>query len=432
MGQTRTVSGAVEVLERLAALPGGHQLLALGGRRDDLALVGGAVRDLLCAVGPRELDVTVAPGSSAEVARILADSFSADERPFGETIEPKLHERFGTASLEWVHGRIDIAERRAESYPAPGALPDVRPGTVEEDLARRDFTVNAITVPLGGPRRGELIAVDQALEDLEQGRLRVLHEGSFLEDPTRMLRLARYQARLGLEIEPRTLELAHEALGAGALGSVSGARVASELWLFSEESDTDGFVALGELGVLEALGLPADFDEQLYREASMLLPEDGIFEALEMTVLFHPPGGQGPPSRAAAESLMESFEFFAELRERLLAGAFGVEALAELVEPDISPSRLRALLGARPPEAVAVVGALAARRSPAAGAAVGRWLSELRHVSLEIDGGDLLAAGLTEGPEIGLRLERALQARLDGRIAPGRAAELRAALEGEA
>jgi tRNA nucleotidyltransferase (CCA-adding enzyme) len=429
MAETRTIAGAAEVLERLAAVPGGPELLALARRWGDIALVGGAVRDLLCGMHPRELDVTVAPGASAEAAGALASSIPQQRSE--DPVEPTLHERFGTASVAWQHGRIDIAERRAETYPAPGALPEVRPGTLEQDLARRDFTVNAITIPLGGEHRGELIALEHALDDLRAGRLRVLHEESFLEDPTRLLRLARYRARLGLEVERRTLKLAGAALSAGALGTVSGSRIASELWLFTEEADTAGFTALGDLGVLEALGLPARFDGELHGEASWLMPEDGIFEALDMCILFHPPGGEGPPTVESAERLMESFEFIAELRTRLLGGAFGVDRVASLLQAGMKPSELRALLAGRPPEGLAIIGALAARRSPDAGRAVGRWLSELRHVTLEIDGGDLLAAGIPEGPEIGLRLERTLVMRLDGLLKQGREAELRAALETE-
>ena len=347
MGETRTIADGQAVLERLAALPGGPELLALSRERPDLALVGGAVRDLLCGVGPREIDVTVSPGGSAEVAALLGAAIP-EQRP-DEPIEPTLHERFGTASLNWVHGQIDIAERRAESYPAPGALPEVRPGTLVEDLARRDFTVNAITVPLGGEHRGELIAVEHALEDLAAGRLRILHEESFSDDPTRLLRLARYQSRLGMEVEPRTLELAGVALAAEALQSVSGSRIASELWLFTEEATTDGFTALGSLGVLQALGLPGRFDRELHAEASWLMAEDGIFEALDMAILFHPPGGEGPPTLSEARALMESFEFIVELRARLLAGAFGVDEIAARIEPHSTPSQLRELLGERPP-----------------------------------------------------------------------------------
>ena len=126
--------------------------------------------------------------------------------------------------VEWEAGRVDVAERRAESYAAPGALPEVRPGSVEEDLRRRDFTVNAIAVPLGGPAAESWQAPSTALEDLAAGRLRVLHERSFIDDPTRLLRLARYQARLGFELERRTAELAREALAAGALGDASRGR----------------------------------------------------------------------------------------------------------------------------------------------------------------------------------------------------------------
>ncbi len=118
--------------------------------------------------------------------------------------ETVIHERFATAVVEWIHGRIDIAERRAESYPRPGALPEVRAATVAEDLARRDFTVNAIAVTLAGPHRGRIDAVEHALEDLSAGRLRVLHERSFIDDPTRLLRLARYRARLAFDVEGET------------------------------------------------------------------------------------------------------------------------------------------------------------------------------------------------------------------------------------
>src|ERR1700679_1710683 len=121
-----------EVLGDVADIPGGPDLLALTETRADVELVGGAVRDLLFGELPRELDV-VAPDAPA-LARELAARLGG---------EVTVHERFGTALVEHGEVRIDVATRRAESYPAPGALPEVRPGTPEEDLARRDFTVNA-------------------------------------------------------------------------------------------------------------------------------------------------------------------------------------------------------------------------------------------------------------------------------------------------
>ncbi len=404
-------------------------LLGLAREREDIALVGGAVRDLLLGRTPRELDVTVADGA-AELARDLAERLG---QTLGEVADPPrtvIHERFGTASVEWVDGRVDIAERREESYLRPGALPEVRRGEEEADLARRDFTVNAIAVHLGGRRRGELEAVEHALEDLEAGRLRVLHEASFIDDPTRLLRLARYRARLDFEIESRTAELARQALGRGALGTVSGARVGAELWLATEEGEAPAaLVALGELGALSALGLPARFDEGLAREALRLLPPDGSRDAVLMAVLFHPPADEAPERRAAAAELMSRLEFSAETRERVLASAFGMGSLADAVQRAQRPSQLRRLLGGRPVEAVAVAGALGARSSPDVPGRVARWLTDLRHVHLEIGGEELLAAGVPEGPEVGRLLDAVLARRLDGELADGREAELRAALE---
>ncbi len=245
---------AEQVLERLTGLPGGPELLGQARRREDVALVGGAVRDLLLGHWPRELDVTVA-SDAAGLAHELAASVSPSERAYGEPIEPVLHERFGTASVAWRYGRIDIATRRAESYPAPGALPEVRSGSFEDDLRRRDFTVNAIALPLHGADNEGLVSVEGALGDLRAGVLRVLHERSFSDDPTRILRLARYSARLGFEIEPHTRELAERAIADGALATVSGDRVAAELWLAARDRDGRGAMrALGELGVRRRSG----------------------------------------------------------------------------------------------------------------------------------------------------------------------------------
>jgi tRNA nucleotidyltransferase (CCA-adding enzyme) len=415
-------SGAA-VIEALAGRPGGRELLELARDREDVALVGGAVRDLLLGATPRELDVIVDGGSAALAAALASRLEGSDAR----APETTLHERFGTAVVRWVDGRIDIAERRAESYPSPGALPEVRPGERAEDLARRDFTVNAIAVTLGGSRAGEVEAVEHALEDLAAGRLRVLHARSFLDDPIRLLRLGRYRARLGFEVEPETASLARSALDASALDTVSGARVGAELWLAAGEGVRGrAFTSLGELGVLSALALPSPFDEQLLARADALTQPDADPDVLEMAVLFHPAGESTDAARRAASELMDSFEFPAETRERVLAGAFDAPTLAAAIARAERPSQLRAVLEGRPVEAIAIAGALGA---PQVADRARAWLGELRHVRLEIGGADLLAAGVPEGPEVGRRLMRTLERKLDGELAGGRQAELQAALE---
>jgi tRNA nucleotidyltransferase (CCA-adding enzyme) len=408
------------VIERLAARPGGRELLDVAAGREDLALIGGAVRDLMLGREPRELDVVV----DRDAAR-LAEELAA-RVPGAQTT---VHERFGTAAVVSPGARIDIAERRAESYAAPGALPDVRAGSVSDDLERRDFTVNAIAVPLGGPRLGEIDAAEHALGDLAARQLRVLHEGSFIDDPTRLLRLCRYRARLRFEVETDTQRLAREALASGALETVSGVRIAAELWLAAQEGT---LASLGELGVLTALGLPASFDEILMEQAAALLPPDGDRVVLAMGILFHPSQPSQAEDRARAARAMDDFEFHAEVRERVLAAAFDAPALARAIEQAERPSQLRAALAGRHVEAVALAGALAARRSPQAALAAERWLGELRNVALEIGGDDVIAAGIPEGPEIGRRLQLALDRKLDGELGAGREAELAAALEADA
>jgi tRNA nucleotidyltransferase (CCA-adding enzyme) len=340
--------------------------------------------------------------------------------------------------VEWPGGRIDVARRRAESYPVPGALPEVRGGTLEEDLQRRDFTVNSLAVPLGGPHAGELLAPEHGSEDLEEGLLRVLHERSFIDDPTRLLRLARYRARLGFDVESSTAELAAQALQAGALDTVSGSRLGTELRLALEEPDAlAALTSLAELGVLEALGFGSHLDRDLGSRALALLPGDGrpaeLLLALLVVGALAAPGAQAEPAAAEqgpaprrVHALLDRFELTAGERDRALRAASVAATLAEQMKRTVRRSELHAALAGQTPEAVALAGA----RDPRAAAQASLWFEELRHVRLAITGEDLLAAGLKPGPQIGQRLERALACKLDGELPDvGAGAELKAALE---
>jgi len=413
-----------EVLDALRAMPGGAALLALAEERDDLALVGGAVRDLLLGRMPRELDVVLAR-DAATFARELAAH--VDAAPASVT----LHDRFGTAMLEWDGARVDIAERRAESYPAPGALPEVRPGSREEDLQRRDFTVNAIAVALGGARRGELTSVAHAIEDLDAGRLRSLHERSFIDDPTRLLRLARYRARLGFEIESSTGALATRALQEGALMNVSRARVGAELRLALREPGASAALdSMGELGVLAALAPGLRFESDLAERALPLLPPDGRPDLLLMaSLLLHLTVMPTQDPEPAIYGILDEMEFTAADRERAMRSALAAPGLVGALTHAGRPSQLRAALSVHTPEAIALAGALAGDSSPSAAAAALEWFERVRRVRLQITGEDLLAAGVAPGPEIGRRLTAALARKLDGQLEDDRDAELRAALD---
>ena len=414
------------LIERVLELPGGPQLLELAMTRDDVDLVGGAVRDLLLGRTPLELDVVV-----AEEPHLFARELAASSRLAGSAevaAAPRLtrHERFGTALVEWEAARVDIAARRAESYPSPGALPEVRSGTVEEDLERRDFTVNAISLALGGRRRGQLRAVEHAFADLDAGRLRVLHERSFLDDPTRLLRLWRYAARLHFHPEERTAALAREALSARALATVSGSRIGTELRLALGEADAlAALLALEQGGVLGAIhpGLRMAVPERSVRAALRLLPPDGDRAVLLLAALLLSTGdGQ-------ARELLDELDFTAATRERVSDTVRLAPELPARLQAAACPSELAAAARGAPAEALALAGALSEEQGlHSAAEAASRWFSELRNVRLKITGDDLLDAGLAAGPDIGRRLQAVLEMRLDGTVGDSADAQLEAAL----
>lgn len=402
-GEDAAVSlpGKPELLARLRALPAGRPLVERLGGEPGVLVVGGGVRDLLLGGAPADLDLVVE-----------GDPARAWERLGGEV---RVHDRFGTSTVTVAGFTYDLAQPRRETYSHPGALPEVSRASLEEDLGRRDFTVNAIALGLAD---GELRAFPGALDDLLARRLRVLHDRSFVDDPTRLLRLARYRGRLGFEIDARTRALVKEAIDGGALSTVSGPRIGHELRLLAAEPDpVAALLAMRELGLDTALapgfGLT---DPGLARRALALLPPDGRPDQLVLAVAAR------AMDREELRGLLDRLAFGAGERETILAAATRSDALAGMLARARRPSEIAAAAGAAPPEAVALAGAL----GPAQPAS--EWLEGLRHVKLQIDGGDLMAAGVPEGPALGRGLRAALAAKLDGE-APTREDELAAALE---
>jgi tRNA nucleotidyltransferase (CCA-adding enzyme) len=436
-------------LERLRALAGGAELLAAAERHHGgVELVGGAVRDLLLGRAPRELDVVV-DGDARAFAAALARRVGtlAAEGPEERRREPAreliYHERFGTAVVRWGSGEIDVAMRRAETYSSPGALPRVAPGTPEQDLARRDFTVNAIAIALGGERRGQLRAVAGALEDLDARRLRVLHDHSFIEDPTRLLRLARYAARLGFDVDPHTAALAGTAIDSGALHTVSGERLGAELRLaFAEADPVAALAELDRMGVLGAWEPRVSFDERVVLTALEILPPDGsrpvtLAAALLLDLATRLRGQDTDrPDAQDAERSMRDFLHSLQLPSGEGPRAFDVAVSAAHAIDNIdgidTTAELLALTLATPVESLALAAAVCeVRTGPGSHGrrVIDEWLRERRHVEPQLTGDDLIAAGVPEGPEVGARLRESYRLLMEERIEPGRDAELRAALE---
>lgn len=216
-----------EVLKALpeSATPLVVRLLAEADeRRMAVYLVGGPVRDWLLGRGVVDVDLLVEGREGAGAAELARAAVPRD-------VKQTTHERFGTVTLG-AGGGIDLATVRRERYEHVGALPTVEAGTLLEDLQRRDFTVNALALPLSREarvRHPEIVEVEGGLADLTQRRLRVLHPRSFHDDPTRALRAARLAPRLGFTLSRGSRPALRQALRDGAFGRVSGDRLRREI-----------------------------------------------------------------------------------------------------------------------------------------------------------------------------------------------------------
>lgn len=341
--------------------------------------MGGAVRDLALRRAIRDLDLA----SSADPVPLA----EAAARALDGSLES--HPRFGTASAVGAAGRIDFARLRTETYAAPGALPDpVLATTIEADLARRDFTVNAIALCLCGPHAGELIDPFRGLEDLAARRLRVLHANSFRDDATRIWRAARYAARLALRPDPVTLA----AIKAGTrwLATVSGERLWAEFALTAAEpSPLRPLALLEEWGALEA-SAPGF---HLHPDARRALARRGPLELgrLAAVVLAPLEAHATISSRFAPREVTRAVE---DARALLGSGA-----AAEATTPDSLTSLERTSEAGR---------AAALLLAPAEQRLLQGELRRWERTSAHLTAADLTTLGVLEGPALGewLRLLR--------------------------
>ncbi len=355
--------------------------LAVAGNDAAVYLVGGAVRDLLLGAAHVDVDLVV-DGDAVSVAERLAEAT-------GERLV--VYGAFGTATV----GDVDLATARAERYAAPGALPDVRPASLAQDLGRRDFSINAIAVSLDAATFGEVTDPHDGVADVRAGVVRVLHDASFRDDPTRLIRAARYAARLGFDLDDATIAQALTVAADGLVTTVGGPRLRDALLLLLAEDTAPAALALlTDLTVLTAIAPGLAIDQPALTALDALAAEAPDVDR----------------TLARLALLLRSLD--TAQRERQVAWLRLSRADSRVVVHAAAahPGELAGL----PPEAALVV----------AGEAGRRWLLQDRHVLLEIDG-DVLASelGLAPGREIGRILDALLRAKRAGEL-PDRDAEL--------
>jgi tRNA nucleotidyltransferase (CCA-adding enzyme) len=389
-------------------------------------LVGGPVRDLLLNSPLKDLDFVVV-GKAPEVAGWLA------EQSGGRVI---THPRFGTATVILDEARVDLVTARREVYPRPGSLPQVFPGSIDQDLARRDFSVNALAWQL---TEDSSVILDRhcGLEDLRRGLIRTLHSKSFTDDPTRLLRAVRYEQRLAFQLEEDTADQLQTAVAQAATDTVSGDRLRHELArILEEERPGDILRRASDLGILTAIHPALGGAEYLSRwsalvarvrerqaEASVknatgigseteLEREPLPIELLPVEPLTWLAALAYPRSAGDGEGLIRRLNMPRPWAQVVRDTIKLRELETEIAFDKPAPSRLCHILDGMAPEAVSVVAGLT--ELPTVSRSLRRYWVEYRQITPALRGRDLLAMGVSAGPAVGNLLAELRTARLDG------------------
>jgi tRNA nucleotidyltransferase (CCA-adding enzyme) len=399
-----------------------RQIQAVAAGVRGVYLVGGAVRDLLLGEPGFDVDIAV-EGDGIALAGDLAARLKGHVRP---------HEKFGTAVVvadDAAGGRqrVDVASTRSESYAYPAALPKVEHAGIRSDLARRDFTINAMAVSLKPETYGDLLDYYGGMTDLAARRIVVLHNLSFIEDPTRVLRAIRYENRYGLRMDEHTFNLARACCAMDLVGDLSSARLRDELIALLEEERVDF-----SLRRMEELGLTPSIHGRLRAGATT---RDLVHRGDRARAARHLEGEMPrwrlrlvwmlrdlePEEIAMWAERMRIRRHDSEVLERaLVVGRRLVDRVAR------GPSEADLYEFARGEPLEAVLAAVALDETGIAAERLGGFLEVTRHVKLAIGGEDLLALGFDASPELGEVLRSVLHLRLNG-VVRSRDEELAAA-----
>lgn len=371
-------------------------------------LVGGVVRDVLLRRRHGDWDIVVV-GDAPELAKKISQEVKA---------KLTVYEQFATATVTFSDGMtLDFATARREHYPHPGALPVVKPGSISDDLCRRDFTINALAVSLSPGDFGEVIDICGGYEDLKYKTIKVLHDRSFIDDPTRILRAVRFEGRLDFTIEAKTLRFLKRALIRRADNAVKPPRYFNEFRkIFQERCPSVPLKRLGRLGGLDFLDL--DFKSGLKtlshveKKAQSLARDDfyaGVnWPAVYLLAFLSPAAGK------RAKDFSRKFHLTREEMFCLRDMEIFQEAVQKLRHKKLKKSDIYEILD---PLALEIIFFIRASTSVNMVACrIDEFLKKSRWTALSITGSELKAGGIAPGREMGAILRALLLRKIDGEI----------------
>src|SRR5438874_1778182 len=410
---TFSLADELAQLERLA--PVFEAVAALSGDFEGVYLVGGTVRDILLRERSFDVDIAV-EGDAIALAQTLADALGGRVR---------AHEKFGTAVVVYGDGeRVDVVTARTEFYDAPASLPAVEHASIREDLFRRDFTINAMAVSLKGGDYGRLVDPFGGRADLDGKRIRVLHNLSFIDDPTRIFRAIRYENRYGFRMDEHTVRLARGTIEMGLVGDLSSARLRDELVALLEEGKVEhSILRLAELEADKAIHPHLAADDEAVTLLARLL---ALAQQYEIDV---PAWRLGLIALARKLPPDEVYDWLQRLKVRrrdaeqiAAAVTVGPRIVERLRDRDVEPAEIVALADRYAPDAPLFALALAELEP------LHEYFRGLRDIRLEVTGSDLAELGLGESPRVGEILAELRRRKLNGEL-DGRESELEAARE---
>lgn len=375
-------------------------------------LVGGIVRDLLLNHKNLDVDIVV-EGDAIEFARTIVERIGGRIRP---------HRKFGTAVVVLENGfRVDFASARAEFYEKPAMLPQVEPTSIRQDLARRDFSINAMAVSLNAKDYGKLLDYFNGQRDLKYGRIRILHNLSFIEDPTRIFRAVRFEQRLGFKLESQTEELLKKAVDMELIEHLSESRIRDELMLIlGEDKPFRILKRLDELGALKIVLPNAEVDATLkalfLRIDNAISELDHYFSVGVQRSIVYLAALLRNTKKNALESWYERMKLRHIDRIRLKEMVLDVPKVVEEIETAtrMRHSQLYGLLHALSPESLIFAHAVTFKLK--AQKRIHFYLSGLKGVKIAVNGRSLRKMGFPPSPLYNIVLKELLAAKLDGKV----------------
>jgi tRNA nucleotidyltransferase (CCA-adding enzyme) len=370
-------------------------------------IVGGLVRDILLRRPGFDIDVVV-EGDGMEYSRVLA------ERLQGEF---KTYDAFGTATVNSEDGiRVDVASARREVYEEPAALPKVAVGNLKDDMFRRDFTINSMAISVNGSVFGQLVDFFSGEVDLSKGVIRVLHDKSFEDDPTRILRAVRFETRFGFKIDSKTEQLLADAIARKMLEKLSPERKRYEMeLLLGEEKPEASLDRMRQLKVFKHLapGLKAP-DMRHARSISSSIEEVGRRLKVKPWLVYLISIADTLPFSEAV-SFGKSLSLKKGEVERIIQVKMVKPEVAGLeTEEDVRPSRVYRILKRLSPEGLVYIYSI--QKKDVARKRLKEFIEKHRTRRTHITGEDIKRLGISEGPIYRKILDEVLDAKIDGEI----------------